>query len=128
MGNVYNGLYRPYVPPHRAITCLEIIQSDQRIKITCQTFYVEGVARTEKSRYPASRLLYSPCKKIFVCHTEISVGYASNKIIAYWTYNLHNLPEQDNFVLNGGLIVFLHMLSYIRCFKLMYLFLSRVLP
>ena len=36
---------------------LEIPQNDQKLKIMCQTFYVEGVARIEKSRYPASRLI-----------------------------------------------------------------------
>ena len=64
MGNVCNRLYRPYAPQHRATTCLEILQNDQRINFMCQSFYVEAVAQTEKSRYPAARLKRSlKCKQ-----------------------------------------------------------------
>ena len=46
IGNVRNGLWRPYAPQHSATTCLEIRKNEQRITFMCQTFYVEGVVPT----------------------------------------------------------------------------------
>ena len=52
--------------------CLEILQNDKKIKITCQTFYVEGVGQTEKSWYPASRLYILTFSPTHVMHPGVS--------------------------------------------------------
>ena len=36
---------------------VKILQNDEIMKFKCPTFYVEGVSRAEKFRYPASGLL-----------------------------------------------------------------------
>ena len=74
-----------------ATTCLEIIQHNQRIDITCQTIYVEGVAQTEKSRYPASRLRLVRFSFNIIYFTSITQKFHRN--------NSRNLEDVDRGIL-----------------------------
>ena len=100
MGNVCNGLKRPYAPQRRATTCLEITQDDQIIKITCQTFYVEGVARTKN--LDTQRLGYLKDRQFILLRFLVRSHYPSEMMDQHKTgsigvfFSIH--PKMTNFM------------------------------
>ena len=64
------------------------------VSVMCQTFYVEGVARTKKSRYPASRLHRRAIKEVCRVVNRDWVNHQACSLL----HNIH--VESDSFVTN----------------------------